>query len=314
MATKNSILVTGGGGYIGSVLVSILLKLGHKVTVVDNFRYGQTPLLDVCNNSNLEIKRGDVGNENLMRSLVIGADVIFPLACLTGAPICDRYPAEAKAVNLDAIKYLLKIRSKNQIIIFPNTNSGYGIGQATIYCTEKTPLKPISLYGKLKVEAEKRILDSGNSISLRLATVFGISPRMRIDLLVNDFVWRAVKDRYVVLYEAHFRRNYIHVRDVCEAFIFSLNNFKKMKNEIYNVGLSNANLSKFDLCQEIKKQIADFYFVETEVGSDPDKRDYIVSNEKIEKRGFLPKVSLSVGIAELIKGYQILDNPYLTNA
>lgn len=303
---KLKILVTGGAGYIGSVLVPILLKEGYDVIVVDNFIYNQTSLLDCCYYKNLEIIRGDVRDEQLLKELLKKVDVIFPLACITGAPACDKNPYEAKSVNLDAIKLLLKKRSKNQIIIFPTTNSGYGIGQEGIYCTEQTPLKPISLYGKLKVEAEKAVLDSGNSITLRLATCFGISPRMRLDLLVNDFVYRAVVDGYLVIYQGHFKRNYIHVRDASFAFIHCLENFDKMKNQPYNVGLSSANISKIELCEIIKKHIPNFYYHQAEIGEDPDKRNYIVSNEKIEKTGFKAKISLNEGIEELIKGYRII--------
>ncbi len=235
------------------------------------------------------------------------------MACLTGAPLCAKDPVAAQSIILEAIQMILKFRSKSQMIVYPTTNSGYGVGQKGKYCTEKTPLNPLSLYGQLKVKAEKEILDSGGGITLRLATAFGISPRMRLDLLVNDFTYRAVYDRFVVIFEAHFKRNYIHVRDVAKAFIHSLNHFDKMKNEPYNVGLSNANLSKLELCQEIRKQVPEFYFIESKIGEDPDKRDYIVSNEKIERTGFKPDVSLKEGIAELIKGYQIIKRNQFAN-
>jgi nucleoside-diphosphate-sugar epimerase len=208
---------------------------------------------------------------------------------------------------------ILDLRKKDQKILFPTTNSGYGIGQKGIYCTEETPLNPISLYGKLKCDIEKEILKTKNSITLRLATVFGISPRMRMDLLVNDFTYRAVYDRFIVLFEAHFKRNYIHIRDVVKAFIHCMNNFDKMKNEPYNLGLSKANLDKWELCEEIKKQVPDFYFIEADIGEDPDKRDYIVSNEKIESTGFKPDFTIQEGIAELIKGYQIIKQNKFSN-
>lgn len=300
------VLVTGGAGYIGSILVPELLKAGHEVTVVDNFFYNQSSLLDVCHDPKLKIIRGDARDKKLMAEELKGKDFILPLACLVGFPICDKFPDEAKVINLDAVKMISELRNPEQKIIFPNTNSGYGVGQKDIYCTEDTPLKPISHYGQLKVAAERALLDAGNAITLRLATVFGVSPKMRLDLLVNDFVYRAVNDGYVVLFEAGFKRNYIHVRDVARAFIHAMNNFDKMKNEPYNVGLSSANLSKKELCEEIKKQIPSFYFVEAQIGEDIDKRNYIVSNEKIEKTGFKPKVTLEEGIAELIKGYQII--------
>ena len=307
------VLITGAAGYIGSVLTPELLKEGYEVVAIDNFRYNQTSLLDCCYDKKLTIVRGDCRDEKLISKHIKGAEYIFPLACLTGAPICDKDPVGAKTINLDSIKMILKIRKKNQKIIFPTTNSGYGIGQKGIYCDEKTPLKPISLYGRLKTEAEKAVLKSKNSITLRLATVFGISPRMRLDLLVNDFVWRAVNDRYLVLFEPNFKRNFIHVRDVARAFIHCLKNFENMKNEPYNVGLDEANLSKKELCEEIKKQIPNFIFIESKIGKDPDKRNYIVSNAKIRKTGFKPKFSLKEGIAELIKGYQIIKQKQFSN-
>lgn len=300
------ILVTGGAGYLGSVMVPELLRHGHRVTVVDNFMYNQSSLLDSCYDKNLTLVRGDARDKKILSTHIRQADAIFPLACLTGAPICDKFPSEAESVNLDAVKLILGLRAKKQKIIFPTTNSGYGIGQKGIYCTEKTPLRPVSLYGKLKVEAEKLLLKSGNSITLRLATAFGISPRMRLDLLVNDFTYRAVNDRFLVLFEGKAKRNFIHVRDVAKAFLHCLKNFEKMKDEPYNVGLSDANLSKLELCEEIRKQLPLFYFTESGIGFDPDKRDYIVSNEKIEKTGFRPDFSIQAGIAELIKGYQII--------
>ncbi|PIR88200.1 MAG: hypothetical protein COU10_00460 [Candidatus Harrisonbacteria bacterium CG10_big_fil_rev_8_21_14_0_10_45_28] len=308
------ILITGGAGYIGSVLTPELLKQGHEVTVVDNFMYNQPSLLDCCHNKNLKVVRGDIRNEKLITRHIKGKDFIIPLACLVGAPLCDRDPVAAKSINLEAIKLILRLREANQKIIFPNTNSGYGRQQeGTSFCDENTPLEPISLYGQLKMEAEKAILESGNGITLRLATVFGISPRMRLDLLVNDFVYRAVNDRFIILFEPHFKRNYVHIRDVAAAFIHCMDNFESLKNQAYNVGLSDANLSKLELCREIQKQLPDFVFLESKIGEDPDKRDYVVSNEKIEKTGFKPKVSLQEGIAELIKGYQIIKRNQFAN-
>lgn len=308
------VLVTGGAGYIGSILVPTLLHRGFDVTVIDNFMYNQTPLLDCCHLNHLNIVSGDARDTKLLKEYVPKADIIIPLACIVGAPACDKDPLRAKSVNLDAVVRILKIKSPSQLIIYPNTNSGYGIGQKGIYCDEKTPLRPVSFYGKLKVQAEEAVLSSKNSITLRLATVFGVSPRMRIDLLVNDFVYRAVNDRFLVLFEAHFKRNYIHTRDVAQAFIHSIENFKRMKGEPYNVGLSEANLSKWELCQEIKRQVPQFYFHEAEIGKDPDKRNYIVSNAKIEKTGFKPKTSLQEGITELIKGYRIMKRSQFTNS
>lgn len=307
------ILVTGGAGYIGSILVPELLRLGHKVTTVDNFMYGQTSLLDCCFDANLRIIRGDARDQRLMKDLVGQADVMIPLACLVGAPVCEKKPVEARTINLDAVKMLVEMSGKNQMIVSPTTNSGYGVGQDGVFCTEDTPMNPISLYGKLKVDLEKCLLDSGHAISLRLATVFGISPRMRLDLLVNDFTYRAVTDRFIILFEAHFKRNFIHVRDVAAAFVHAINNFDRMKNEPYNVGLSSANLSKMELCQEIRKQVHDFCIMESEVGKDPDQRNYIVSNEKIERTGYSAKVDLQTGITELIKGYQVIRRNQFSN-
>jgi len=303
--TSYNVLVTGGGGYIGSVLIPELLALGHKVTAIDNFSFNQSSLLECCRYESFQAVRGDVRDQALMKKLMAKADVIVPLACLVGAPICAQRPLEARSINLDAIKMLIDMSSKDQKFLSPTTNSGYGVGEAGIFCTEETPLRPVSLYGVLKVELEKALLDSQRAISFRLATAFGVSPRMRIDLLVNDFTYRAVVDRFVILFEAHFKRNYIHVRDVGRAFIHGLNNWETMKAQAYNVGLSDANISKMELCLEIKKQIPEFTIMESEIGKDPDQRNYIVSNEKIEKTGYKPAMSLQLGITELIKGYQI---------
>lgn len=307
------ILVTGAAGYIGSILIPILLGKKYEVIAIDNFMYSQTSLLDCCHDKHLTIIRGDARDRDIIFEQLKKVNMIFPLACLTGAPLCSEDPIGAKTTNFDAVKMILDLRSKDQGIIFPTTNSGYGIGEKGVYCTEGTPLRPISLYGKLKVEIEELILDSRNSITLRFATVFGISPRMRLDLLVNDFTYRAINDRFLVLFEAHFKRNYLHVRDAAKAFIHCLEHFEDMRNEPYNVGLSDANLSKWELCEEIKKQVPNFYFVEAPVGEDLDKRDYIVSNAKIEATGFKPDFSLQDGICELIKGYQVLRNRQFSN-
>jgi len=307
------ILVTGAAGYIGSILVPELLRHGYEVIAIDNFMYNQTALLDCCSNPHLTIIRGDARDKNLISKCLKDVKMIIPLACLTGGPVCDKDPFSAKATNLEAIKMILKLRHKNQGIIFPTTNSGYGIGKKSTFCDENSPLKPISLYGKLKVEAEGAILDSGNSITFRLATAFGISPRMRLDLLVNDFTYRAVFDHSIVLFEANFMRNYIHVRDVARAFIHSLKNFDKMKGNCYNVGLSNCNINKRQLCEEIKKIVPEFYIVESDIGEDPDKRDYIVSNAKIEATGFKAKFLLQQGIKELVKGYEIIRRNQYSN-
>ena len=312
MNTNPRVLITGGAGYLGSILAPTLLARGCAVTVVDSFLYGQTSLLDCCANERFTVVRGDVRDERLMLPLLKKADVVMPLACLVGAPLCAQKPAEARAINLDAIVWLLKNASKSQRFISPTTNSGYGVGQAGVFCTEETPMNPVSLYGVLKVELEQALLDAG-AISLRLATVCGVSPRMRLDLLVNDFTYRAVTDRFVVLFEAHFKRNYIHVRDVARAFCHALDHFDAMKGQPYNVGLSDANLSKMELCLEIQKQVPDFTIMEAPIGKDPDQRNYIVSNDKIEKTGFHPRVDLQTGIAELIKGYQVVRRNQFSN-
>lgn len=288
-------------------MVPELLRAGHEVVALDNFMYGQPSLLDVCHYKTLTVVRGDARDEKLIAKHIKGAEFIIPLACIVGAPACDRDPVAARTINLEAVELILRLRNKSQKIVFPNTNSGYGrMAEGVAFCDETSPLEPVSLYGKLKVEAEKKLLEAGNAITLRLATVFGISPRIRLDLLVNDFVYRAVNDGAVVLFEPHFKRNYIHIRDVARAFMHAMDNFEKMKNQTYNVGLSDANLSKTELCEEIKKQVPKFVFVESKIGEDPDKRNYIISNAKIEKTGFKPQVSLADGIAELIKGYQIV--------
>jgi nucleoside-diphosphate-sugar epimerase len=308
-----NILVTGGAGYIGSVLVPLLLAEGHSVTVVDNFMYGQPSLLDCCVNKKLDIIRGDVRDKELLSKLVAKADAIFTLACLVGAPICAKEPETANAVNFAAVKTITELMSPRQQLIFPSTNSGYGLGQPDIYCDENTPLRPISLYGQLKVDLESLLLDKGNCITFRFATLFGISPRMRLDLLVNDFTYRAVTDRCVILFEPHFKRNYLHVRDAARAFVHALNKYEEMKGRPYNVGLSDANLSKLELCQVIQKQIPDFCFLAAEFGKDPDQRNYIVSNERMEVTGFRPCLSLEDGIDELIKGFQIIRRNQFSN-
>ncbi|MBI4823522.1 MAG: NAD(P)-dependent oxidoreductase [Nitrospirae bacterium] len=310
---KYNILVTGGAGYLGSTLVPELLRVGHRVTVLDNFMFAQNSLFECCSNENFNVVRGDARQEDILSPLLKDVDYIIPLAALVGAPLCGRDKTGTVTTNRDAIACIARLSSKEQRIIYPCTNSGYGVGEKGILCTEDTPLKPISLYGIMKVEAEKVLLDRGNAISLRLATVFGMSPRMRVDLLVNDFTYRAVKDRFVVVFEGHFKRNYIHVRDVSRAFIHAMDNFQKMKNEPYNVGLSDANLSKLELCEKIKEAVPNFIYLEAPIGEDPDKRDYIVSNEKIERTGFKPVYSLQMGIKELIKGYTIITNSKYSN-
>ncbi len=303
---NQSVLVTGGAGYIGSILVPLLLREGYRVTVLDSFMFNPSSLLDVCHDEKLTVVRGDCRDRTLVKKLLDGADIAIPLACLVGMPLCEQRPLEAQSINCDAVKMIVDLSRPDQKIIYPNTNSGYGVGQSGIFCTEESPLNPISIYGKTKVEAEKYVLASGRGAAFRLATVFGVSPRMRIDLLVNDFTYRAVMDRFVVLFEAHFKRNYVHVRDVARAFVHVINNFERMQGQAYNIGLSSANLSKMELCLEIKKQIPPFTIMEAPVGKDPDQRNYIVSNEKIEKTGFAAQVDIQKGVAELIKAYQIV--------
>lgn len=301
-----NILVTGGAGYLGSILVPKLLAQGYRVTALDSLMHGQNPLLDCCANPKFDFIKGDICDKNLMAELINRFDVIIPLAAIVGTPACKINPTVTNLVNYDAHMNIVKMVSPSQKVIFPTTNSGYGIGEKNAYCTEESPLHPISEYGTTKVAIEKAFLDKGNAITYRLATVFGMSPRMRMDLLVNDFVYRACKDRFIILFEEHFRRNYIHIIDVAKAFIFAINNYDKMKGEPYNVGLSSANLTKRQLCEKIRKYVPEFYIHSSPIGEDPDKRDYIVSNEKIESLGWKPDYTLDMGIIELLKGYKIL--------
>jgi nucleoside-diphosphate-sugar epimerase len=307
------ILVTGGAGYIGSVLVPTLLERGHNVTVLDTFSRGTTELAACCRYGSFNPVRGDARDERLLADLQPRADVVIPLAALVGAPLCAEDPITARTLNRDAVVALAKSVGKGQMLIFPTSNSGYGIGEAEKFCTEETPLRPISLYGATKVEAESAVLNEAGGVSLRLATVFGMSPRMRIDLLVNDFTWRAVTDRALVVFEGHFRRNYIHIRDVVKGFEHAIAKFDAMRGQAYNLGLSAANLSKLELCAKIKEQVPHFVYLEAPIGEDPDKRDYIVSNEKIEKSGWTPDWSLESGIAELIRGYRMIRNSRHSN-
>ena len=313
MAQKIKVLVTGGAGYLGSILVPFLLEEGYRVTVMDNMMYRQNSLLSCCANPDFDIVRGDCRDEALVKKLVASVDIIIPLAAVVGAPLCARDPLSAVTINRDAVAMLAKVRSPQQPLLVATTNSGYGVGEKGTHCTEESPLRPVSVYGRTKVEAEEAVLAAGDTISFRLATVFGVSPRMRTDLLVNDFVYRAVFDRAVVLFESHFKRNYIHIRDVARVFLHGLAHYGKMKGRPYNVGLSDANLSKLELCERIKKHVPDFVFVDSPIGEDPDKRDYIVSNARIEGTGWAPQYSLDDGIRELIKAYQIIKNNQYAN-
>jgi nucleoside-diphosphate-sugar epimerase len=302
------ILVTGGAGYLGSTLVPALLAAGHHVTVLDNFMFRQGSLNHVCHDPNFTIVKGDIRIESTVAPLVKKADIVIPLAAFVGAPMCNADPVGAKTVNHDAMLLLLRLMGRSQRILMPTTNSAYGSGDANNFCTEESPLNPISLYAREKVAIEGELMQRENAISFRLATVFGMSPRMRIDLLVNDFVHRAVHDRFVVLFEGDFKRNYIHVRDIARVFEHGIDHFDAMRGQIYNVGLSEANVSKRELCQAIQKRLPEFVFLDAPVGKDPDQRNYIVSNEKLERSGFRTSVGLDAGIQELIKGFTMLKN------
>jgi len=298
------ILIPGGAGYIGSVLADVLLQKGHQVVVIDVFKFSENSLNHLISNPNLEVLKKDVRslNEDFLKKF----DCIIPLSAVVGAPACNLSQNEAKTVNRDSIKNIINCLSSQQLMIYPTTNSGYGATTGELHCDENTPLNPISLYGILKKEAEDMVMSRENSICYRMATVFGISPRPRTDLLVNDFVYKAYNDKSIVLFESHFKRNFIHVRDIANAYSFSINNFDKLKSEIYNLGLSDANLTKMELCEKIKIYIKDLNIFTSEFGKDPDKRNYIVSNDKIEKRGFKASVSIEEGIQELIKYYSII--------
>ncbi len=311
MATN--VLITGGAGYLGSILCEHLLAAGYGVTVLDRLCHGPAPLFQLCANPALDFVPGDVRDEALLRRLVKDADVIIPLAAVVGAPACDRDPWLTRAVNLDAVKLLNQLRSPRQLVIYPNTNSGYGTRTGAAHCTEDTPLEPISLYGQTKCQAEVELLGSPNTITLRLATVFGTSPRMRLDLLVNHFVYVAVTDGYIIIFEKDFKRNFVHVRDVADCFLHCMTHAQKMIGRPYNVGLDAANVSKETLAQMVQKHVPRFVIHFSEIGVDPDKRDYIVSNQRLREAGFEARRSLDDGIQELIKGYRMLGRSPLKN-
>ncbi len=308
------ILVTGGAGYIGSVLTPLLLREGHEVTVLDNFLYRQTSLIDCCANDAFRILRGDCRDEALVRRALEGQEFVLPLAAIVGFPACDNDRTAAETVNRDAVEMLLRLKAPEQKVIFPCTNSGYGLGQGQTFCTEESPISPITLYGRTKMAAETAVLASGNAVAFRFATLFGASPRMRTDLLVNDFVYRAVFDRTLVVFEGTFMRNYLHVRDAANAFLFAIDHFDEMKGQTFNCGLSDANLSKLELCEKIKEHVPSFVYLQAPVGEDPDKRNYLISNEKIERLGYRTQYSLDFGIAELLKVYTILKKSSYGNA
>ena len=308
------ILITGGAGYIGSVLTPLLLQSGHEVTVLDSFLYRQTSLIDCCGNSAFHILRGDCRDASFVERALDGQEFVIPLAAIVGFPACDNDKTAAKTVNQDAVEMLLRLKKPEQKVIFPCTNSGYGLGQGQTYCTETSPINPITLYGRTKMAAEAAVLASGNAVAFRFATLFGASARMRTDLLVNDFVYRAVFDRTLVVFEGTFMRNYLHVRDAASAFLFAMEHFDEMKGQTFNCGLSDANLSKLELCEKIKAHIPSFVYLQAPVGEDPDKRNYLISNEKIERLGYRTRYSLDYGIEELVKVYAILKKSSYGNA
>ncbi len=298
---------------MGSILSEHLLDAGHRVTAVDNLTFGQHSLFHLCGNPDFDFVFGDVRDRGLMERLIKDADVLIPLAAMVGAPACSRNRWDTQSVNLDAIRMLNEIRSPRQLVIFPTSNSGYGTRSGDVFCTEETPLEPVSLYGHTKVQAERVLLDSPNAITLRLATVFGISPRMRIDLLVNHFTYAALKDGYIVIFEKDFKRNYIHIRDVADCFVHCIKNADRMIGRPFNAGLDAANLSKEELALKIKGYVPNFYIHFSEVGHDPDRRNYVVSNQRLREAGFEAKRSLDEGIRELLKGYSMLGRGLFSN-
>ena len=311
---KERVLVTGGAGYLGSILCEHLLAADYQVTVLDNLLYGQTPLFHLCTNPNFDFVFGDARDEKLLADLISQHDVLIPLACIVGAAACDRDPLMARSVNFDSVVLLNRLRGKEQLVIYPTTNSGYGTKTGDVFCTEDTPLEPISLYGNTKADAEAVLLQSPNAITLRLATVFGMAPRMRLDLLVNHFVHAAVTDRYLVIFEKHFMRNYIHIRDVADCFIYCICNARTMAGRPFNCGLDNANLSKEELALKIREHVPDFFIHFAEVGYDPDKRNYVVSNQRLREAGFGAVRSVDDGIRELLKGYRMLKRLPFSNS
>jgi nucleoside-diphosphate-sugar epimerase len=307
------VLVTGGAGYLGSILTETLLAAGHEVTVLDNLMYGQHPLFHLCAHPRFEFVKGDARDRGAVKPLVERADAVIPLAAIVGAPACDRDPDLARAVNLDAVRMIESLRSPRQLVVFPTTNSGYGTKSGEVHCTEETPLEPISLYGRTKSDAEAALLQRPNVVTLRLATVFGMSPRMRLDLLVNDFVHKAVTDGTIVIFEKDFKRNFIHIRDVADCFLHCLENGERMAGRCYNAGLDDANISKQQLAEKIREHVPRFYIHYAAVGSDPDKRNYIVSNERLRQAGFAARRTLDDGIRELVKGYRMLGRGHWGN-
>jgi nucleoside-diphosphate-sugar epimerase len=301
------VLVTGGAGYLGSVITQKLLENGYEVVVLDKLIFNQLSLLPHTSNPNFKFVYGDVRDIDLLKKLVNECDIIIPLAAIVGFPACDADPKLAYEINFEQIKNIVDwIKGTDKRILYPNTNSGYGVGEDGVYCDETSPLNPISVYGKTKVDAEKYILENTDGICFRLATVFGVSPRMRVDLLVNDFTYKAITDKYIVVFERNFKRNFIHIKDVASAFIFMIENYDKYRGEVFNVGLSDANLSKKELLEKIQSYVKDFAVVYDDYYEDPDKRNYIVSNVKLEETGWVPEWSLDMGIVELIHAYKMI--------
>lgn len=305
-----NILITGGAGYIGNVLAGVLLDEGFNVTVLDNLIHRQHGILEYCRNERFKFLYGDVRDKETYKKVVAQANVIINLAAYVGMPLCNRFPIEARHVNQESAEYLSDIVSPEQLVIHATTNSGYGLGQhvegKAVYCTEETPLNPISIYGITKCAAEKAIMSKGNNISFRLATVMGVSRKMRMDLLVNDFTYRAWNDKFIVLFESSFLRNFIHVRDVADAMVFAISEASRMRGQIYNLGNTNANVNKMELCLAIKKQIPDFYITESPINKDPDQRNYIVSNKKLESLGWRPEYSLDDAIREVLMACPVI--------
>jgi nucleoside-diphosphate-sugar epimerase len=310
------VLITGGLGYLGGILCEHLLQAGFHVTALDNLMYGQGQqgLFHLCANPNFEFIKGDVRDEPIMKAALRSADVIVHLAAIVGASACDHDPLLATSVNFDSVRLLQDLRSRSQLVIYPNTNSGYGITSGQSFCTEESPLQPISLYGRTKVDAERLLLDSPNTIALRLATVFGMSPRMRLDLLVNHFVYVAAKESYLVIFEKDFKRNFVHVRDVADCMIHCIGHADRMVGRTYNVGLDDANLSKEELARKIQQHVPKFYLHFAPIGQDPDKRNYMVSSNRLREAGFTARRSLDLGIRELLKGYAMEGRTLFRNA